>query len=103
LNSQGEILIEERYYGPSPIFTLFNKYKTGNLSKLEGWVYLWIHIININSSNICYVGKDGGTIKSRCTQHVGSARMGSSGSKKGRKNSQRIQDCLAANKSILLV
>ena len=91
----GEILIEERHYGPSPIFTLFDEYKTGNFSKFEGWVYLWIHIVDNNSSNICYVGKAGGTIRSRCTQHVGGARTGSSGSKKGRENAQRIQDCLA--------
>ena len=90
----GEILIEEKYFGPSPKFSLFDDYKTGKKSKFKGWVYLWVHIVNNNYSNICYVGKAGGVIKDRCNQHIGGARPGSSGSQKGRKNAQRIKDCL---------
>jgi len=90
----GAIYIEEKSYGPSPLFELFDEFEGGAASKLNGWVYLWVYIINNHYYDICYVGKAGKTIKNRCIQHMNGARLGPSGSNKGRLNAVRMRDCM---------
>jgi hypothetical protein len=53
---------------------LLNEY---GKSKHEGWVYVWVKVLEPDRFDVCYIGKAGKTFWARCGQHIGGLRGGS--------------------------
>ena len=71
--------------------------KNGEQYGHRGWVYLWIKTDEKNQFEVCYVGKAGRSLATRCRQHENGF-CGKAKSARGLENGRRVREYLDQNK-----